>query len=375
MLLGAVRAGALLACAGLGNALGNRQVLRQCAPTGAPTSERVSVCVPARNEAHHIAALVTDLRRQHNVARLQVLVGDDASADDTLGAATRAAEGDPRVHVERWTDEPAAGWLGKPAACHRLALNASARADPSVLVFVDADVRLAPEAIAAGIELLRANQLDLVSPWPSQTALTVVERLIQPLQQWSWLTTLPLGIAARSTRPSMAAVCGQFLVVDAVAYTAVGGHAAVAGCVLEDLELARALRRNGYRTAPADGSRLARCRMYSSSTALRAGYGKSLWTAFGSPRATAAMFGVLLLTYVLPPVAAALGSGPTRRWGLIGYLAAVGSRLVSARIAGTQTLPDALTQPLSVLGLAVLTADSHRRHRRGTLQWKGRHLA
>jgi len=53
----------------------------------------------------------------------------------------------------------------------------------------------------------------------------------------------------------------------------------------------------------------------------------------------------------------------------------VGSRLVSARIAGTQTLPDALTQPLSVLGLAVLTADSHRRHRRGTLQWKGRHLA
>lgn len=373
MFTGLVRAGSLLACAGVVNALVNRWVLPRPAPTGAPIDEQVSVCIPARNEARHIAALLTDLRRQRDVPRLQVLVLDDASTDDTMGMATRAAGGDPRIHIARYTEEPAAGWLGKPAACHRLAERA--RTKPAdVLVFVDADVRLAPHAIAAGVRLLREHQLDLVCPWPSQTAVTPAERLIQPLQQWSWLTTLPLPIATRSRRPSMAAVCGQFLLVDAAAYTDVGGHTAVAGSVLDDLDLARALRRKGYRTAPADGARLARCRMYAGGAALRDGYGKSLWTAFGSPLSASGLFAALLVTYVLPPAAAALGSGRARRWGLAGYLAAVGSRLVSARTAGTQAFPDVLAQPLSVLALAALTVDSHYRHHRGTLRWKGRHL-
>jgi len=374
MLTGLVRAVSLLACAGMVNSLLNRRRLRRPAPTRAPVDEQVSVCIPARDEAALIAGLLTDLRRQRDVPRLQVLVLDDASTDDTLGTATRAAGGDPRIHIDRCTEEPAAGWLGKPATCHRLAERALAQQVLGVLVFVDADVRLADDAIAAGVRLLREHQLDLVCPWPSQTAVTLAERLVQPLKQWSWLATLPLLIATRSSRPSMAAVCGQFLVVDVAAYTDVGGHRAVAGCVLDDLELARALRRKGYHTAPADGSRLARCRMYVGGSELRDGYDKSLWTAFGSPLSASALFAALLVTYVLPPATAVLGSGRARQWGLIGYLAAVGSRLVSARTAGTQTFPDVLAHPLSVLALAVLTADSHRRHRRGALCWKGRHL-
>ncbi|MGZ4524423.1 MAG: glycosyl transferase, partial [Mycobacteriaceae bacterium] len=230
-------------------------------------------------------------------------------------------------------------------------------------------------AIAAGVDLLRNDGLDMACPWPQQRADSIAERLVQPLQQWSWMTSLPLGIAVRSHRPSMAAVCGQFLVVDSTAYRAIGGHSAVANCVLDDLELARALRRKGFRTAPADGSRLAQCRMYTGAGELRAGYGKSLWTAFGSPLQATALFTALVAIYVLPPAVALAGSEHARRWGLLGYLAAVGSRLVSAREAGTQPWPDVLAQPLSVLALAALTVDSHRQRRRGSLYWKGRHLA
>ena len=374
MLSVAVRAGTAAACAGLLNSLVNVAVLRRPPLTAVAVTEAVTVCVPARNEAHQLADLIADLRRQQHVARLRILVLDDASTDTTHAVALAAAADDPRVRVQHCGEEPPVGWLGKPAACHRLAERAFTRRDVGVLVFVDADVRLAPDAIAAGVSLLRSNGLALVCPWPCQTAVTLAERLIQPLQQWSWLTTVPLSVAVRSTRPSMAAVCGQFLVVDAAAYAEVGGHAKVAGCVLEDLELARLFRRNGYHTAPADGSRLARCRMYRGAAELRAGYGRSLWTAFGAPPAAAVVLAALQLSYVLPPAVALLGSGRLRRWGLLGYLAAVGSRLVSARTGGTQTFPDAFGHPLSVLALSALTMDSHRRHRRGSLRWKGRQL-
>lgn len=394
MLSMVVRAGTVVACAGLLNAAVNRQVLARPPVSIVPTDERVSVCIPARNEEHHLPQLLADLLRQRGVPDLGILVLDDASTDATRTVTIRAAGGDPRVHVRRSTSEPPAGWLGKPAACRQLAelalggtgqdpgaqqdpgtrQNPGTQRRPSVLVFLDADVRLAPDAIAAGVALLRKGRLDLVCPWPAQRAGSALERLIQPLQQWSWLTTLPLLLAGHSVRPSMAAACGQFLVVDATAYARVGGHAAVAGCVLDDLELARTLRRHGYRTAPADGSRLAQCRMYTGAAELRAGYGKSLWTAFGPPAAAAALGTVLVATYVLPPAVALLGSGSARRWGLTGYCAAVGSRLISAGLAGTRAWPDALAHPFSVLGLVALTVDSHCQRRRGTLRWKGRHL-
>src|SRR5213076_3327862 len=125
-------------------------------------------------------------------------------------------------------------------------------------VFVDADVVLAPDAVAASAEML--DGFDLLSPYPK----IVGQSLVQPLLQWSWLTFLPLRAMERSRRPSLAAAGGQFLVVRRAAYQRAGGHAAVRRSVLEDIDLARALKRTGGRVALADGSGLATCRMYSS---------------------------------------------------------------------------------------------------------------
>src|SRR5204862_6903746 len=179
------------------------------------------------------------------------------------------------------------GWLGKPHACHQLAQLATGE----VLVFVDADVVLSPDAVAAAVGLLAG--FDLVSPYPRLVARTWSERLIQPLLPWSWLTFLPLRLMERSRRPSLAAAGGQFLVVDRAAYHRAGGHTAVRDRVLEDVELARAVKRAGGRIALADGSRLASCRMYRSWPELRDGYAKSLWAA---PAVVP-----LLLWYLLPP--------------------------------------------------------------------------
>jgi hypothetical protein len=269
--------------------------------------------------------------------------------------------------VKVLTGEPLPpGWLGKPHACAQLA----AAATGSVLVFIDADVRLAPHAVAAAVSLLRGSGLDLVSPYPRQIAESMAERLMQPLLQWSWLTTLPLRWAERSHRPSSAAANGQFLVVDAACYRRVGGHTAIRSEVLDDVALLRAVIRAGGAGGMVDGTQLAVCRMYQDWASVRDGYSKSLWAAFGSPAGALAVTSGLSLCYVLPPLAA-LGGSPV---GLVGYVAAVAGRYVVAERTGGRSVPDAVFHPLSVLTLCWLTARSWRHHRRGTLTWKGRPL-
>lgn len=357
----AVRAGAVLSVVVTAHAVVNVRLLRRPV-LGARTSRRVSVLVPARDEARQIGACVRSLLPQH-VA--EILVLDDCSTDGTGDIARAAAAGDPRVRVLRG-ESPPPGWLGKPHACAQLA--AAAAGSSEVLVFVDADVRLVPGAVAEAVELLDRFGLDLISPHPRQLAETVSERLVQPLLQWSWLSFLPLRLAERSARPSLGAANGQFLLVRRAAYLRAGGHAAVRAAVLDDLALLRAVKRAGGRGGMVDGTRLASCRMYAGWPALRDGYGKSLWAAFESPSGDAAVVALLGVTYVLPAVAALRGS----RAGAVGYLAGVAGRVVAARATGGRGWPDALAHPASVVVFGYLAARSTVQRRRGTLRWKGR---
>jgi hypothetical protein len=362
----AVRTGSALAVAATIHQLWNLRALRVPPTDPPPVAEPVSVLLPARDEAHRIGPAVRAVLAQRNVPDLEVLVLDDGSTDGTADIVRAVAGADPRLRVLTGAP-PAPGLPGKPHACAQLA----AAARGSVLVFVDADVELATDAVAAAVAVLRNAGLDLVSPWPRQLADGVAARLVQPLLVWSWMVTLPLRRAERSPRPPLVAANGQFLVVDAAVLRGAGGFAAVAGEVLDDLALARAIKRAGGRVTVADGSCLARCRMYTGWTELSAGYRKSLWAAFGpAPLAAAAAAG-LALVWVVPALGALGGS----RAGLVGYAAGVASRVVAARHSGGRAWPDALAHPISISTLLVLLAASWRGHRHGTLSWKGRVLA
>jgi glycosyltransferase involved in cell wall biosynthesis len=362
-----VAAGSAGAAAGTLHAIVNTALLRRPAADPRPPTGRVSVLLPVRDEAHRVEPCVRALLRQTAGDRMEVLVLDDGSSDGTAAAVRRAAGGDPRLSVLAGPPPPA-GWLGKPHACQRLADAADPASD--VLVFVDADVVLAPQAVAAAVHLLDTAGLDLVCPYPRQLAGTPAERLVQPLLQWSWLTFLPLRWAERSRRPSLTAANGQFLAVRRAAYRRAGGHAAVRGEVLDDLALLRAIKRAGGRGGVADGTGLATCRMYRGWSDLRDGYSKSLWSAFRSPARAAAVAVLLCWFYLVPAVAAVRGS----RLGLAGYAAAVIGRVVAGRASGARVVPDALAHPASVATACLLTARSWRAHRRGAVTWKGRVL-
>lgn len=344
--------------------------LRRPDRTAGPVREAVSVLLPVRDEAHQVEpclrALLAALDRCAAPAELLVL--DDGSSDATADVVRRVAEAHPRVRLLTGDPLPT-GWLGKPHACAQLADAASP--DSTVLVFVDADTVLAPDALNAAVHLLRRNDLELVCPYPRQIAESVGERLVQPLLQWSWLTILPLRLAERSMRPSLSAGNGQFLVVDRATYRRAGGHGAVRAEVLDDVALVRAVKAVGGRGGMVDGTDLATCRMYQGWAELSDGYAKSLWCAFGTPSGAVAVNAGLGLVYVLPPLAAVLRRSPV---GLVGYLAGVASRVLVARRTGGRVWPDSLAHPASVTTFGWLTALSWWRHRRGALTWKGRHL-
>lgn len=360
---GLTAVGALGAVALTAHTALNIRAMRRLPDDPWPVAERVSVLVPARDEAHRIAPTIRSIIAQQRLIDLEVLVLDDGSTDGTADVVGEAAAGDPRVRILR--GEPLAdGWLGKPHACQQLADAATG----SVLCFVDADVTLDPYALAAAVRLLRSASLDVISPYPRQEADGAGPRLVQPLIEWSWLTTLPLGVAERSPRPTLAAATGQFFVVDRGAYDRADGHRSVADDVLDDVALLRQVRATGGRGVPVDGSRHATCRMYETWDELYDGYTKSLWRAFGGRAGALATVAGLVVIYVLPPVAALTGS----RVGAVGYAAGVAGRVLVARATGQPVLPDAAAHPVSIATLAWLTAASWRRRRRGTLTWKGR---
>ena len=352
------------------HAMLNALLLRR--PAGMPPTAGVglvSVLIPARNEAARIAATIGSVLAQRDVT-VEVIVLDDASADATVDVVAAVAGDDRRLRTLTGTPLPP-GWMGKPWACHQL--GQAARGD--VLVFVDADVRLEPHAVAAAVDLLRRHGLALVSPYPRQEAVTTAERLVQPLLQWLWMTFLPLRWAERPRPASMAAANGQFMVFDAGAYRSIGGHSSVRARVVEDVWLARAVKRTGRRAAVVDGTSLATCRMYGNWNELSEGYSKSLWAAVDSPGGAVSLATLLAVLYVLPPLAVVSGLAVGRRrrmaWGAAGYLAGVGGRIISARTTGGR-VGDAFAHPVSVTVLIGLLARSRRLRRRGLLVWKGR---
>ncbi len=325
-------------------------------------SERVSVLLPLRDEAHRVRPCLEALAAQTGLAHtgnVEFVILDDASSDATAEVVSSVFAGDPRLRLIRGFGDPPPGFLGKPWACARLADAADPRA--AVLVFLDADVVLAPDGLARTLALLRTARLEFVSPYPRQTAGSVAERLIQPLLTWSWLTLVPLRVAERSAHPSLALANGQLLAVDADSYRSAGGHAAptVRASVLEDIALARLLRRHGCSGGMAAGAHVASCRMYDGWPALRDGYAKSLWAAAGGRRSgSLAQFALLAWLYLRPdPVC---------------YLAGVASRVIAARSAGARAFPDACAHPVSVALLGALTARSWRLRLENALEWKGR---
>jgi hypothetical protein len=238
---------------------------------------------------------------------------------------------------------------------------------PDVVISIDADVHFERDALAKAINNLLDTRLDFISPYPRQIAETWGERLIQPLLQWSWMSTVLLRGAEKIPMASTVICNGQFLVMRGAALKTIGGFESVARKVLDDIELGRSFVASGFKGTVISGSEISSTRMYKSFNEIRSGYGKSLHLAFGSILGSviaAIFFGV---TALVPLIAAIDGN----LLGLAALLAIIGTRIVSAAASGTR-IRDAFLHPVSALLFIYLLYFSW--SNRGKTQWKGRTL-
>ena len=264
------------------------------APGAEPAGDLVSILIPARDEAAHIAACVQAALASAGVA-VEVLVMDDGSRDGTAAIVESLAERDPRLRLLRAPPLPP-GWTGKVHACARLADAARG----GHLLFIDADVRLAPQAAAALADHARRHRLALASGVPRQEIGTLGEALTVPAINLLMLGYLPGAGRAFTRHPALAAACGQLILVEAGAYRASGGHAALRGVLHDGLALARRLRAAGHRTEVVAGAHLATCRMYRGFRESWNGFLKNAREGMATPLGLPVWTVVLLGGHVLP---------------------------------------------------------------------------
>ncbi len=242
---------------------------------GGPTP-RVSLLVPARNEAANIGPCVRSLLAQ-TYGQLEVVVLDDRSEDDTGALLERERTRDPRLVVLAGS-EPPPGWTGKNWACHQLALAAHG----DVLLFADADTVFTDRAAVRHIvQALATTRADLLSGLPRQTLGTVGETLLVPIVYWALFSFTPLALARVWRRAPGARAVGQLMAFRRAAYEAVGGHAAVRGSVVDDIDLAGRIARAGLAWRLLDATTLVTCRMYRSGREAADGFARNLFAAFG----------------------------------------------------------------------------------------------
>jgi hypothetical protein len=267
---------------------------------GAALDVRVTVLIPARNEERNIGACVESVLASRGVG-FEVLVLDDSSTDGTAGVVREIALRDARVRLVEARALPP-GWNGKQHACWLLAQQSTA----PLMLFLDADVRIVPDAVVRCVEEMRARKVALLSGFPRQIMNGWMERMLLPLIHFVLLGLLPMGRMRKSTKAAYAAGCGQFFLAEREAYFACGGHAAIRDTRHDGLRLPEEFRRHGLRTDLVDLTELAEVRMYCSASEVWMGLAKNATEGLGSPRRIVPVTMLLLMGQVLPVIAAVL---------------------------------------------------------------------
>ncbi len=341
-------------------------------PSSTPT---ISVLIPARDEERGIVAAVESVLASTGV-QFEVVVMDDCSTDRTGVLVAELAERDPRVRLEHAPLLPR-GWNGKQHACWALAH--AARHD--LLCFVDADVRLEPEALARMAQFLETGRCGLVSGFPRQETGTWLEWLLLPLIHFVLLGFLPLDRMRRGTDPAFAAGCGQFLMVTREAYFATGGHSEIKATMHDGLLLPRLFRQHGHRTDLADLTPLARCRMYRNAAQVWQGLAKNATEGIAAPVRILPISLLLILGQVVPyALAAMLLAGRSVQAEVAVFITvAVASAWLPRVLAARRFRQDWRSAALHPFGIVVLLAVQWyaltRKLLGGAVSWKDRAYA
>ena len=335
--------------------------LRAGAPALGP---RVSVIIPARDEARMIEGTVRAWLAQR-YENLEVIVVNDRSTDATEEILNRVVVENPHLIVIHGVELPA-GWLGKPWALHQ----GSSRANGDLLLFVDADVIYDPDGLAAAVDELERHDASLLALLPYIEMVGFWENVAMPGLAFTALTMLPTWFVNRTKMPWMAIGGGTGNLVRRADYDRAGGHEALKAAVVDDIGLARLIRRHRGRTLVVRADDLVRLRMYHGGGEIVRGFTKNLFAAFGRSYLVALFWVSLAVICNLFPYAFALMGD---RVSMVTVALITSSRVILFRSLRYR-LDNALFghPPMMLFWCAVALRSMWVTGVRGRLDWRGR---
>jgi chlorobactene glucosyltransferase len=340
-------------------------------------ADQVVVVVPARNESSNIRRCVESLLGQrYPRACLRVVVVDDDSTDDTVAVVQSIAERQSALALQRSPSLPS-GWTGKSHACWVGAGTISS--DAEWICFIDADVWGEPDLIASAVEYAARNRIDLLSLAPRHELGSFAERLMLPCGHY--LLAFCQDLRKQQKLDTAVQASGQFMLIRRRMYEAVGGHAAVARAICEDVALARLVKRMSGNVVFLSGDGLLSTRMYTGWQTLWPGIAKNLVETLGGPPSTALIAGLAVIlswaAFIVPAHAAVTcangssGACAALLPALIGSAGALALHVAGAIHFGIPFWYG-LIFPLGYTAGAAMALDSIRRRLMGHVSWKGR---
>ena len=318
-----------------------------------PVDLKVSILIPARDEAHNLPLTLPGALKQPVT---EVLVLNDGSQDGTpevaraLGATVLTGEPLPP------------GWMGKSWACQQLARAASG----DILIFTDADVRWHEGAAQAVVQELQARHAALQTVLPRPEDLNLGARFLTPLVDNVVQTFLPYPLL-QTPWPLATTANGAVMAFQREAYWSLNGHATVKNEMLEDTVFARHLKTSGHRVTQASGQTLIGVRMYRSYPESIQGFSKNAVGVHLNSRAlmlglAAWQFAAYTLPWLLP--------ARTPAWNALRTITLIERTLVNLTTGrrAPADLLEGLLGPITPL----LALPGYHRALKPQVTWKGR---
>jgi len=324
----------------------------------------ISIIIPVRNESGKIENLLQDLTQQ-SYRNLEIIVVDDDSEDNTSVIVKEKTIADARIKLLN-SEIPDQSWLGKNHACYRGAKSAKGK----YLFFLDADVRLEPEAISSIIGYFEKTRPVFLSVFPKQILANYGVKQVVPIMNYILLSLLPLFLVRLPWFSSLSAANGQFMLFDADIYKAFEPHKRFKHEKVEDIKIARFLKKKKLKIACLTGNDDISCNMYDNYSEAMEGFSKNIAAFFGGSFAVALAFWYITLTGII-------WTAVLLPWffTLIYIMMIAGIRTLIS-ITSKQNILDNLALhyvQLYNLGLLIFSSIKHKKN--NSYQWKGRNIS